>query len=670
MNRKERRKQRRQEKRAAGPGPEAKGLLQKARTSLNEGNLGQAEKEFRGVTELDSNNAEAFHMLALMAYRNGRLEEAGEMILEAITRNDDDPEIHANCGAIMNLLGRSWEGEASSRHAIELRPGYAEAHNNLAVALEVQGRLKEARESALKAIKLTPDYTEAHINLGNIRMRMGEIEAAIEAYEQAVKGAPDNPMARTNLASALREAGNLDAAEAECRKAIELNPEFPEAHNGLGNLMIAREDWRQAKDAFQAALKYRPGFVDAHLNMAGVMFKSGDLGGAESKYRKILKDHENLAEAHAGLGVALLAAGELEKAVESFREAVKIKPSLGQAQHNLATAAGKDMTGDEISEIRDELESENLPEADRINIHFALGQINDQKDDRETAFADFEAGNRLRKEQLARAGREFDADAFDRRIDNIISHYDAGLLERKKGLGDPTEQPVFIVGVPRSGTTLVEQIAASHAEVAGKGEMDLIRILSGDDDDIAQADEGAVKETARKYLEALRLGAEDASRITDKMPFNFLYLGRIQLLFPGARVVHCRRDPMDTGLSCFQQNFPGPHAWACDLRHIGRFQRTSGRLMEHWKKVLSLPVLDVEYEAVINGQEAESRRLIDFLGLDWDPACLDFHKSERTRLTALNWQVRKPLYKSAIGRAKGYEKFLDPLREGLGSKLI
>lgn len=666
MNRKERRKQRRQEKRAAGPGPEAKGLLQKARTSLNEGNLGQAEKEFRAVTELDSKNAEAFHMLALIAYRNGRLEEAGEMILEAITRNDDDPEIHANCGAIMNLLGRSWEAEAASRHAIKLRPGYAEAHNNLAVALEVQGRLKEAQESALKAIKLTPDHTEAHINLGNVRFRMGEIEGALEAYNHAVKVDPVNPMARANLASALRESGDLDAAEAECRKAIELSPEFPEAHNSLGNLMIAREDWGQAKDAFQAALKYRPGYLDAHMNMAGVMFKSGDLDGAESKYRDILKDHENLAEAHAGLGVVLLARGKLKKAVESFREAVKIKPSLGQAQHNLATAAGKDMTGDEISEIREQLKSEILPEADRINIHFALGEINDQKDDRETAFADFETGNRLRKEQLARAGREFDADAFDRRIDNIIKLFDAGLLDRKKGLGDPTEQPVFIVGVPRSGTTLVEQIAASHAKVAGKGEMDLIRILSGDDGDIAQADEGAIKETARKYLEALRQGAKDASRITDKMPFNFLYLGRIQLLFPGARVVHCHRDPLDTGMSCFQQNFTSPHAWTCDLSHIGRFQRSCGRLMDHWKKVLSLPVLDVEYEAVINGQEAESRRLIDFLGLDWDPACLDFHKSERTQLTASNWQVRKPLYKSAIGRAKGYEKFLDPLREGLG----
>ncbi len=666
MNRKERRKLRRQEKRAAGPGPEAKGLLQKARTSLNEGNFEQAEKEFRGVTVLDPKNAESFHMRALIAYQNGRLEEAGEMILEAITRNDENPEIHANCGAIMNLLGRSWEAEAASRHAIELRPGYTEAHNNLAVALEVQGRLKEALESALKAIQLTPDYTEAHINLGNIRMRMGEIEGAMEAYRQAVKGAPDNSMARANLGSALREAGDLDAAEAECRKAIELSPAFPEAHNSLGNLMIAREDWAQAKDAFQTALKYRPGYLEGHLNMAGVMFKCGDLKGAESKYLDILKDYENLAEAHAGLGVVLLAAGELEKAVESFREAVKIKPSLGQAQHNLATAAGKEMTGDEISEIREQLESENLPEADRINIHFALGEINDQKDDRETAFADFEAGNRLRKEQLARAGREFDADAFDRRVDDIISHYDAALLDRKKGLGDPTEQPVFIVGVPRSGTTLVEQIAASHAEVAGKGEIDLIRILSGDDGDIVQADEGTLKEIVRKYLEALRQGAEDASRITDKMPFNFLYLGRIQLLFPGARVVYCHRDPLDTGMSCFQQNFTGPHAWSCDLSDIGRFQRSSVRLMDHWKKVLSLPVLDVEYEAVINDQEAESRRLIDFLGLDWDPACLDFHKSKRTVLTASNWQVRKPLYKSAIGRARGYEKFLDPLREGLG----
>ena len=196
MNRKERRKQQRQQKRALKPDPSAMGLLRKARASMEAGDLANAEIDFRAVTERDNLNAEAFHMLALIAYRQGRIEDAGEMILEAITRNDDDPALHANCGAIMNLLGRPMEAEAASRHALELKPDDAEAHNNLAVALEVQGRLDEALESGLRTIELNPDYLEAHINLGNLKLRRGEVPEAIEAYRAAIRIGPDNAMAR------------------------------------------------------------------------------------------------------------------------------------------------------------------------------------------------------------------------------------------------------------------------------------------------------------------------------------------------------------------------------------------------------------------------------------------------------------------------------------------
>ncbi len=666
MNRKERRKQQKQEKRAQRTNPAVRGLLQKARTNFEAGNLDEAEKDFREVSLLDSLDAEAFHMRALIAYRNGRLEEAGEMILEAITRDDKDVAIHANCGAIMNLLGRSLEAEAACRHVVDLRPGHADGHNNLAVALEVQSRLDEALESSERAIELNPDFVEAHINRGNIKLRMDEVAEAEEAFRVAIKLDSGNAMARTNLGVALREAGDLEAAEEECRKAIELAPTLPEAHNSLGNVLKAKEDWQSAKEAFMKAIGYRGEYLDAHQNLAAVMFKAGDIDDAEAQYRKILKKHEDLAEAHAGLGVLLLAAGHQEKAVESFREAVENKPSLGLAQYNLATAAGAELSETEATAIRELLEDKNLPECERAKLYFALGEINDQRGNWETAFANYEAGNHLRKDQLARRGQSFDADDFDQRVDKIISLYSAKFLDRQNVAGDPSEQPVFIVGMPRSGTTLIEQIAASHPEVAGKGELASIRILCGADGSWAEADEGAVGAIAADYLGTLRAGAEDALRITDKMPFNFLYLGQIQILFPGARVIHCFRDPIDTGMSCFRHYFTSPHAWACDLGDIGRYQRAYMGLMDHWRGVLSLPMLDVCYEDLIADQAGISRELIDFLGLEWDPACLEFHKSDRTVTTASNWQVRKPLYKSAIGRAKSYEKFLGPLKEGLG----
>lgn len=666
MNRNERRRQRREKKRAGRANPGTAAAMEKAQALMDAGDLEAAEQAFRDVTRLDPLDAAAFHMLALIAYSSGRMEDAGEMILEAITRNDDDLAIHANCGAIMNLLGRPEEAEAACRHVIGLDPKHAEAHNNLAVSLEVQGRLDEARDAAERAIELNPEYVEAHTNLGNILLRGGDPVQAAESYRAAIGVDPEILMARSSLGIALREAGDLAGAEAECRKALDLDAEFAVGHNSLGNVLKEKEDWPGAKDAFKAAMVCRPGYMEAHLNLAAATFKGSDLEGALAQYRDILDSHEDLAEAHGAIGVVLLAMGRLDEAEDHFRKAVAIKPGFGEAQYNLATAAGKDLGEQEIADIRYALKDKRLSDADRAQLHFALGEINDQRGNFETAFADFEAGNELRKAMLARKGLGFDADNFDRRVDAIIAVYNAGLFEKFDGCGDLTDKPVFVVGVPRSGTTLVEQIAACHPQAVGQGETEALHHVCGDDDALARADENSLAEKAGAYLSALTQGAEDAARVIDKWPFNYLYLGQIQLLFPNAYVVYCRRDPLDVGISCFRQYFTAPQAWSCGLQDIGRFQRASERLMEHWKEASSLSILDLQYEDMIADQEGTSRRLIEFLGLDWDEACLDFHSSGRAVLTASNWQVRQPLYASAVGRAKPYEQYLGPLKEGLG----
>ncbi|NQV85324.1 MAG: sulfotransferase [Rhodospirillales bacterium] len=671
MNRKERRQQKSQAKRADGeglapPNPAAQALMQEAQTHLNDGDMDGAKALLQEATQVDSLNAEPFHMLALIAYSEGRMDNAGEMILEATTRNDTDPAMHANCGAIMNLLGRPQEAEAACRYVIDMDPSHAEAYNNLAVSLEVQGRLDEAQEAAVCAIELNPGYVEACINLGNIMLRAGDALTAADAYRAAIKINPNALMARANLAIALREAGQLDLAEKECREALGINPKFAEGHNSLGNVLKEKEDWQGAAEAFETAIGLRDGYADAMLNLAGVLFKSGDMQGAEDKYRGILETFENLADAHASLGVVLLAVGRMDEAVESFRRAVTNKPGHGLAQYNLATAIGGQYSEAEVDAIRELLNDKLMTTADRIRIQFALGDINDQRGNFETAFADFDAGNALRKSQLETSGKTFDADAFDGRIDGIIATYGADVSAERAEAGNSSDVPVFIVGMPRSGTTLVEQIIASHHQAAGKGEMDRIQVLCGEDGEFATASDDKIAEKAAGYLAELTKDFDGAARITNKMPFNWLYLGQIQMMFPNAKVLYCRRDPLDTGMSCFGQHFTAPHAWACDLHDIGRFQRATGRLMEHWKDVLSLSILEVSYENMVDDQEATSRRIIDFLGLDWDEACLDFHSSGRLVQTASSWQVRKPIYRTAVGRAKGYEAFLGPLKGALG----
>ena len=670
MNRKERRALRRGKNRAQKNDPSVAADMKNAEALLDSGDTVAAEKAYQDVTQKDPANAEAYHMLAMIAYSGGHMVEAGERILEATTRNDDDPAIHANCGAIMNLLGRPWEAEAACRHVITLDPDHAEAHNNLAVSLEVQGRLDEARDAAARAIELEVNYVEAHINLGNITLRAGDPEAAVECYRTAIAANPDNLMARANLGVALRETGDLEGAEAACRAALDLNPEFAEGHNSLGNVLREKKDWAGAKDAFQAAMVCRPGYQEAHLNLAAVNFKDGDMENALAHYRDILESQENLAEAHEGLGVVYLALGKLDEAVEHFRKAVEIKPTLGTAQYNLATSAADSIDDNQVTAMRALFTDKGLSDPDRAKLHFALGEINHHRGNFETAFADFEAGNQIGKTLLERKGLGFDAEAFDRRVLEIKFAYNADLMAERKDGGDPTDKPVFIVGLPRSGTTLAEQIITNHPQVAGKGEMDLISVLCSEDTALAEAvaaedGEKTVAGIADSYLERLTEGAVDAARITDKTPYNFLYLGQIQLLFPYAHIVYCRRDPLDAGFSCYRQNFTGPHAWACDLGDIGHFQQACERLMAYWKEAPSLSILDLQYEDMVADQEGTSRRLIDFLGLEWDAACLDFHISDRPVLTASNWQVRKPLYTSAVGGAKPYEEFLGDLKASI-----
>jgi hypothetical protein len=248
----------------------------------------------------------------------------------------------------------------------------------------------------------------------------------------------------------------------------------------------------------------------------------------------------------------------------------------------------------------------------------------------------------------------------------------AFFAERRGVFGSPSDVPVFIVGMQRSGTTLTEQIAASHPQVYGAGELEHIRRIAGmikigrPESTVRQLTSADSLALAGDYLRKVREIGGDALRIVDKMPHNFQYLGLIAILFPKARIIHCTRDPMDNCVSCFTQSFTGHHGYNTDLRQLGLYYREYRRLMDHWRRVLPIPMLEIDYEEMVADQETQSRRLIDFLGLDWDPACLNFHETDRSVQTASRWQVRQPIYKTSVKRWKDYEKHLGPLKKALG----
>mgnify|MGYP002844001588 CR=1 FL=1 len=656
MNRQERRRQKKFASAADKPSAQGRARLTSGVRAFREGRYAEAEDAFQKVLAERPREVQALHLLGLIEYRTGRLEQAADHLVAASMVDGSDPSIHANLAAVLNLCGRGAEAEAASRHVLELRPDNAEAYNNLAVALELQDRIGEAEACGRRAVELDPAHLEAHINLGNLYFRKGDMAGAAELYRRAAEIDPTNPMAPGNLGVVLRRLGDLAGAEDYCRRALALKPDYPEGYNALGNVLMARGDIVGALDAFQGALTHRDGYLEARANLAGALFKSGDLDAAEEAYRDTVERFDRFAGAWSGLGTVLLAKGDTEGAEDAFLRAVEAHQGLGDAWVNLAAAGA--LTEEHEAQLATLLET--APENDQTaQLLFALGAAKDRRGDTAGAFDAFTKGNAMRRRLLDGAGQGFDADRLDKWVDAIIDTVDRDFLARFKGVGDATAAPVLVVGMPRSGTTLVEQIVSSHPQGAGAGELDsLSRLLPDFPEGLDDLDPARVGDLAAAYLKQLLAGRGEAARVIDKTPFNIFLLGLAQMLMPGARVVRCLRDPKDTALSCYFTNFAQGLTWSTDLGDIARMQAAQDRVMDHWAKVLNLPVHDVRYEDLIADQEGQSRALIEFLGLEWDPACLEFHKSGNAVLTASNWQVRKPLYKSAVGRAAAYEALM------------
>jgi Sulfotransferase family len=319
------------------------------------------------------------------------------------------------------------------------------------------------------------------------------------------------------------------------------------------------------------------------------------------------------------------------------------------------------------------LRDESRRMSDRISAGFAEGREFDQRGNYDAAFEAYSLANRLLHDQRTADGHVFSRENQKGLGDWLMSTMGPEMFAEMEGLGDPSEVPVFVVGLPRSGTSLVEQIAASHPLVFGAGEHKDIEgsltMLNGGDKSRPPVkwDRAALRREAVSHVHRLRGLGGDAVRVIDKLPDNIFNLGQIAVMFPRARIVLCRRDLRDVSLSCFFQPFiDDAMMWTDNLEDCGFRVRETARLMDYWPTALPIPILEVQYETLVGDLEAESRRLIDFLGLEWDPACLSFHRTERTVLTASHWQVRQPLYDSSVGRWRNYEKHLGPLLSELG----
>ncbi|HVJ51597.1 MAG TPA: sulfotransferase [Aliidongia sp.] len=546
------------------------------------------------------------------------------------------------------------------------------------IALLLQGEVLLARRdwpnaiaTIRQAITLRPDNALGHFTLGRAFHLSRQLEAAKLSYEAAIERAPHFAMGHSNLAMLLFETGETEAAVTAGQRAVALAPDLAEAHLYLGRSLFAQRRFPESEAALRRAAALAPDHADSQTALGRTLQCMGKSVEAVACHRRALELAPVSAVGWRGLGQALHALGRFEDAATCFLRAIELDPNAGETYRDLALCRQATEWEPQLRGMAQILSNNELPVAQQIAAGFGLGKSLDDLQRYDEAFACYAEANRLARITAHEHGKRFKIEALRAEIDAQIGIFTSSLFERMRGFGIASELPVFVVGLYRSGTTLIEQILSSHPSVFGAGELLEIRQLaSALRPQMAELSAEVVHRVAAEHLTVLDAMGQGATRVVDKFPDNIFSLGLIATLFPGARVIICRRDPRDNVLSCYFQQFTEGMVFTTDLADCARRYLETERMAAHWRRILPLRMLEVQYETLVADLEGEARRMIDFLGLDWHPACLSFHETERVVNTFSAWQVRQPIYSSSVGRWRNYERHLQPLFEILGDEPV
>lgn len=667
---------------------------------LKDGRPEEAQRACRGLTETHPEQPNSWFLYGVTALESGDATAAIPALERATAMHRANAGYRRTLGRAYRSAGRNEDAATALEHALRLAPDHAEALLTLGLIRIAQGA-KEAGVPLCRRGFMLGIRTKWRQTVIGVVDRLARVVAQVRF---TAKPRDERPVWDLYTRGKFRERlGDRDGALGLYQQTLELSAEHLPALKALSRLHGAKEEFAAALPLLESATVQEPhnttlqidharalsgtqqfdkavGVLENLFNDVGesprallafgrAQSGAGDAAAAQEAYKRALALAPNSAEAHFAIGRNLQEDGRIEEANRYFLDTLEIDPRNANAYRFLASNKAFNADDETFARMLKLLENDDISQKNRIRLHFAAATVFEQAGDIDNAYTHLSAGNDLKNVI-------FDPEYCVACFGNLIETFDEDFFNRTRGWGSEDERPVFIVGMPRSGTTLVEQILASHGDVFGAGELEsfnqFVNGLSariGTDaaypDCAAKLTRDDVTEMAADHLAALHALAPSARHVTDKMPTNFLHIGLILALYPNARIIHCRRDPRDTCFSIFGLDFAGEHTYAYDQTNLGRFYRQYERLMDHWRHVAPGSIIDVQYEALIADQEPQTRRLLEFCGLEWDARCLEFHKTDRTVRTWSYNQVRQPIYKSSVARWWKFEAYLKPLLDEL-----
>jgi tetratricopeptide (TPR) repeat protein len=501
------------------------------------------------------------------------------------------------------------------------------------------------------------------LSKGNKCVTQGKYSEAIPFYQELLVLNPRHPEALNNLGATFYRLGRYSEAEELFRRTIRGYPDFADANSNLGILLRCSGRVDEAEDWLRRAIKINPKHVEARSNLGLALVFFGRLSEASAQFKKALKFEPRNEHALFALGFLAAIEGRFDEAEAMFKRALETNPKMPSAWAAIPTL--RKMTSSDVAWLQsaEEIAASGISVLEEADMRFAVGKYCDDVGDFKGAFQSYKRANELHKI----AATSYDRDARVQFVDDLTRVYTRESMSHVEPLASDSTKPVFVVGMPRSGTSLMEQIIASHPDAKGAGELAFWGRAAHEHETLirrAVLDESTRKRLAVDCLRELEARSGDALRIVDKTPLNSDYLGVIHSVFPKARVIYVQRDPIDTCLSCYFQKFDVQLNFTMDLSDLAHYFRQHHRLMAHWRAVLPPgSILDVPYAELVADQERWTRKILDFLGLEWDPRCLDFHNTRRPVVTASAWQVRQKIYKGSVARWRNYAKSIGPLLE-------